>query len=159
MTRARFRRAAFIPISKRAFKLISYNRTNPHFKEMDMADKKTNGLLVPPKGGMIHDLVARLKLILRLMGDGRVNIFLKALPLASLAYLFFPADLAPGIVFPVVGALDDAAILGLGAYLFVELCPPAVVQEHMNQLAAESGSSSSTDIVDAETTDVTDDKS
>jgi uncharacterized membrane protein YkvA (DUF1232 family) len=117
-------------------------------------------MMVSPKSGMIHELVTRLKLILRLMGDGRVNIFLKALPLASLAYLFFPADLVPGIVFPVVGALDDAAILGLGAYLFVELCPPAVVQEHMNQLAAESKPAArSTEIVDADVTDVSDDNS
>ncbi len=121
-----------------------------------MADKKPNNLMVPAKGGMIHDLVVRLKLILRLMGDGRVNFLLKALPVASLAYLFFPFDMISMI--PGVSALDDVAIVSLGAYLFVELCPPAVVQEHMNQLSAESGSAGSTDIVDAETTDVTDDK-
>ncbi len=121
-----------------------------------MADKKPNGLLVPAKGGMIHDLVLRLKLILRLMGDGRVNLFIKALPLASLAYLICAIDVIAGL--PGVSALDDVAIVSLGAYLFVELCPPTVVQEHMNQLAAESGPTGSTDIVDAETTDVTDDK-
>lgn len=121
-----------------------------------MADKK-NDMMVSPKSGMIHELVTRLKLILRLMGDGRVNIFLKALPLASVAYLIWPIDAIAGI--PGISALDDMALLGLGAYLFVELCPPAVVQEHMNQLAAESGSSGSTDIVDADVTDVSDDKS
>lgn len=121
-----------------------------------MADKKPNDLMVSQKGGMIRDLVVRLKLILRLMGDSRVNILLKALPVASLAYLFFPFDLVS--VIPGISALDDVAIVSLGAYLFVELAPPAVVQEHMNQLAAESSPSGSTDIVDAETTDVTDDK-
>jgi uncharacterized membrane protein YkvA (DUF1232 family) len=121
-----------------------------------MSDKKPNELMARAKGGMIHDLVLRLKLILRLMGDSRVNFFVKALPLASLAYLIWPIDLIAGI--PGVSALDDVAIVSLGTYLFVELCPPAVVQEHMNQLAAESKPSNSTDIVDAETTDVTDDK-
>jgi hypothetical protein len=33
-----------------------------------------------------------------------------------------------------VGPIDDVAILWLGSYLFVELCPPDVVQEHMNAL-------------------------
>lgn len=122
-----------------------------------MADKKTSDLMVSPKSGMIHELVTRLKLILRLMGDGRVNILLKALPLASLAYLIWPIDAIAGL--PGVSALDDVAILGMGAYLFVELCPPAVVQEHMEQLAAESKPARSTDVVDADVTDINDDKS
>lgn len=123
-----------------------------------MADKK-NDLMLAPKSGVIHDLVVRLKLILGLMGDNRVNFLLKALPVASLAYLFWPIDLAPGVALPVVGALDDAAILSLGMYLFVELCPPAVVKEHMKRLLAESNLSGSTDIVDADVTDISDDKS
>ncbi len=123
-----------------------------------MADKK-NDLMLAPKSGVIHDLVVRLKLILGLMGDNRVNFLLKALPVASLAYLFWPIDLAPGVAIPVVGALDDAAILSLGMYLFVELCPPAVVQEHLKRLVAESNPSGSTDIVDADVTDISDDKS
>ena len=123
-----------------------------------MADKE-NDLMLAPKSGVIHDLVVRLKLILGLMGDNRVNFLLKALPVASLAYLFWPIDLAPGVALPVVGALDDAAILSLGMYLFVELCPPAVVQEHLKRLMAESNPSGSTDIVDADVTDISDDKS
>ena len=91
-----------------------------------MADKK-NDLMMAPKSGVIHDLVVRLKLILGLMGDNRVNFLLKALPVASLAYLFWPVDLIS--VIPGLSALDDVAIVSLGAYLFVELCPPGVVQE------------------------------
>ena len=79
-----------------------------------------------PKGGMLEDVTLRIKLILRLMGDSRVNIFLKVLPVVSLVYLVFP-DL-------VLGPIDDMAIIWLGAYLFVELCPPDVVQEHINAL-------------------------
>ena len=122
-----------------------------------MADKK-NDLMLAPKSGVIHDLVVRLKLILGLMGDNRVNFLLKALPVASLAYLFWPIDLAPGVALPVVGALDDAAILSLGMYLFVELCPPAVVQEHMKRLLADSNPAASTDIVDADVTEIKDEK-
>jgi len=111
-----------------------------------MADKKK--IVVPPQGGMMRDLVIRLKLIARLMGDRRVNSFIKFLPLASLAYLIWPIDLISAI--PFISALDDAAILWLGANLFVELCPPDVVNEHMQALTAIEGE----EVVDAEATDI-----
>lgn len=86
------------------------------------------------KAGMIQELVLRIKLILRLMADRRVNFFLKLLPIASLVYLFSPIDLAPGLTLPVIGALDDAAVLWMGVSLFVALCPDEVVQEHLDKL-------------------------
>src|SRR5687768_6750027 len=122
-----------------------------------MATKKTGKVVAPPQGGMLRNFVARLKLITRLMGDRRVNSFLKLLPLASVAYLISPFDLAPGVVLPVIGVLDDAAILWIGSTLFVELCPPNVVNEHMQELASNVDDDSG-DIVDAEATDVTNDK-
>ena len=120
--------------------------------------QRKSGKMVVPQGGMMRDVVKRLKLIARLMGDSRVNFFLKALPLASVAYLIFPFDLAPGVVFPIIGALDDAAILWLGSNLFVELCPDDVVKEHMQAIDSNLGGSSSDEIVDAEATDMDDDK-
>jgi len=122
-----------------------------------MTERKS-GKMVVPQGGMMRDVVKRLKLIARLMGDSRVNVFLKALPLASVAYLIFPFDLAPGVVFPIIGALDDAAILWLGSNLFVELCPDDVVKEHMQAIDSNLSSSSSGEVVDAEATDMDDDK-
>lgn len=109
-----------------------------------MAEKKK---IVVPQGGMMKDFVRRLKLITRLMGDGRVNFFIKFLPLASLAYLFWPID---AIALPIIGALDDAAILWIGSTLFVELCPTDVVNEHMQDLAVSEGG----EVVDAEATDI-----
>ena len=109
-----------------------------------MAEKKK---IVVPQGGMMRDMVRRLKLITRLMGDGRVNFFIKFLPLASLAYLFWPID---AIALPIIGALDDAAILWIGSTLFVELCPTDVVNEHMQDLAVSEGG----EVVDAEATDI-----
>jgi hypothetical protein len=75
---------------------------------------------------MLHELGIRLKLILRLMRDGRVSPLLKMLPVGTLAYLLVP-DL-------VIGPLDDAIVIWLGSVLFVELCPPEVVKEHMDAL-------------------------
>ena len=119
-----------------------------------MANKKSGNLMVPPKGGMMKDFVKRLKLITRLMGDRRVSMFVKLLPLASLAYLFWPADAIPMI--PVIGALDDAAILWIGSTLFVELCPPNVVKEYQAELDSNLEEDSGGDVVDAEATDVND---
>lgn len=94
-----------------------------------MAEKPSRKLSPRPEsGGFFQDLSTRAKLILRLLTDRRVNVFLKLLPIGSLVYLFLP-DLAPGPV-------DDAAVIWLGAYLFVELCPPDVVQEHMRALTS-----------------------
>ena len=118
-----------------------------------MADNKPKKLMVP-QGGMLRDFVLRLKLIGRLMADRRVSFFLKLLPLASLAYLVSPVDLAPGVVLPVIGVLDDAAVLWIGTNLFVELCSPLIVKEHMNEL--QSNLDEADDVIDAETTDVND---
>lgn len=113
-------------------------------------------MIVPPQGGMMRNFVKQIKLIGRLMGDKRVSAFVKVLPIAALAYLISPVDLAPGVVFPVIGALDDAAILWIGSSLFVQLCPTNVVREHTEQLEGEE--SSSDDIVDAQSTDWNDPK-
>ncbi|HUG35060.1 MAG TPA: DUF1232 domain-containing protein [Anaerolineales bacterium] len=118
-----------------------------------MADKRPSKIMVPPQGGMLRDFANRLKLIFRLMGDRRVNIFLKLLPVASIAYLIFPFDLAPGIALPIIGVLDDAAILWIGTTLFVELSPPNVVKEHQEELTSNMDDSSG-DVVDADATDV-----
>ncbi|HLB64838.1 MAG TPA: hypothetical protein VJJ46_08335 [Anaerolineales bacterium] len=82
----------------------------------------------PGGGNFFQDLVLRVKLILRLMGDRRVSPLLKLLPLGSIAYVFVP-DLLPG-------PIDDAAMTWFLAYLFVELAPQEVVQEHLRRLTS-----------------------
>ena len=122
-----------------------------------MAKKKDGDLVVSSGGGVMRDLVLRFKLIVKLMGDNRVNPFLKLLPVASLAYLFFPFDLIS--VVPGVSALDDVAIVSLGAYMFIEFCPPDVVEEHMQNLTSNMDTVASHDeIVDAEAIDLDDEE-
>jgi hypothetical protein len=84
--------------------------------------------MLPQSGGFFQELTLRIKLILKLLGDRRVNVLLKILPIGSLIYLVMP-DLAPG-------PIDDAAVMWLATYLFVELCPPEVVREHLEALKA-----------------------
>jgi len=110
--------------------------------------------IVEMKGGVFNELSNYFKLILRLMGDRRVPIYLKLIPIGSLVYFLFP-DLF-------IGPIDDAVVIWMTTYLFIELCPPEVVQEHrdaLNRLDAGQGSQSKTtrdplkgedDIIDAE---------
>ena len=118
-----------------------------------MANKKRGDIVVSSGGGVMRDLVLRFKLIVRLMGDSRVNPFVKLLPLASLAYLIWPLDLIS--VVPGVSALDDVALISLGAYMFIEFCPPDVVEEHMQQLTSNMDVvAGQDDVIDAETEDI-----
>lgn len=123
-----------------------------------MAQRNSGKFIVPTKGGPMREFVKRLKLIGRLMGDNRVSPFIKVLPLASLAYLILPLDLVPGVALPIIGALDDAAVLWIGSQLFVELCPDDVVQEHMQALGSNVDDTSSEDIVDVDATDINDNR-
>jgi hypothetical protein len=82
--------------------------------------------IIQSKGGVFQELSLRVKLILRLIADPRVSPLLKLLPIGSVVYLFVP-DLVPFIV-------DDAAILWLGTSIFIEMCPPEIVAEHMEAL-------------------------
>jgi len=114
-----------------------------------MADKKTKKITVP-QGGVLRNIIIQTKLILKLLGDSRVSFWTKLIPFGTLIYLVSPIDLIMGI--PGVAALDDAAILWFGTNLFVELCPPDVVQEHKATL--QSNLDEADDVIDAESTDV-----
>ena len=117
--------------------------------------------------GFFQGISNRARLIVRLMGDKRISPLLKLLPIGSLVYLVVPMDLMP--IIPV----DDAAVLWLGSYMFVELCPQDIVQEHWDQIqkavnvldpksdqAARPSAPAApeADIVDAEFTDIGPDK-
>ncbi|MCI0521531.1 MAG: hypothetical protein L0Z70_14900 [Chloroflexi bacterium] len=107
-----------------------------------MTDSRNRSILPAQGGGFFQDLSVRIRLILRLLADRRVNPLLKLLPIGSLAYLIVP-DIAPG-------PLDDAAIIWLGTYLFVELCPPDVVQEHLKNLRSPLAEAAQRDPLEAE---------
>jgi uncharacterized membrane protein YkvA (DUF1232 family) len=101
---------------------------------------------------MLKEFIKQAKLVGRLIADPRVNALLKLIPIASIIYLISPIDLIPGGVIPVVGALDDAAVVWLGTTLFIEMCPADVVQEHRDALDGKSSGDS--DIIDAEARDI-----
>lgn len=82
--------------------------------------------------GFISGMSRTIRLVLRLMLDRRVNFFLKLLPIGALVYMVSPLD-------AVIPFVDDAMVVGIGTYVFIELCPPDVVEEHRAQLAGTEG--------------------
>jgi uncharacterized membrane protein YkvA (DUF1232 family) len=121
--------------------------------EKSMPDRKNRKIVVPASRGMTRDFVDRLKLIFKLLGDRRVSPWVKLIPIGALAYLISPVDIIMGI--PGIDALDDAAVLWIGSNLFVELCPPDVVQEYLQEIQSNIQDNSG-DIVDADATDIGD---
>jgi len=109
--------------------------------------------VAPRQGGILKEFLKQAKLVGRLIGDRRVNGLLKLIPIASIIYLVSPIDLVPGLAVPVLGVLDDAAVVWIGTTLFIELCPADVVQEHRDALDGYS-SGDSGEIIDAESRDI-----
>jgi hypothetical protein len=72
--------------------------------------------------GFFQSIGMHIRLVFRLLADPRVFFLWKLLPVFTLIYLVFPEGL--------LGPLDDGAVLWVGFYLFIELCPPEVVAEH-----------------------------
>ena len=112
-----------------------------------MSKNKIPKGVIPSEPGMFWELVNWLRLILHLMADERVPTFAKVLPVGTLVYLLNPVDIP--------GPIDDAAVVGLGLYMFVEMCPPAVVEEHREAIRQSFGAVdgveiSEDDVIDAE---------
>lgn len=124
-------------------------------------NKRPAGNLIPSQGSLFRDFALRSRLILRLMADGRVNFLLKLLPIGALAYLISPIDFIPAAVAPIIGTADDIAIVWMGMYLFLEMCPPGVVREHLKNLLnemqlpmTETQNSADEDVIEGEVTDI-----
>jgi len=110
----------------------------------------------PVSMGFLADLIRQARLAWRLLLDPRVPLWTKAVVPASLIYLLSPIDLMPDVVLG-LGQLDDLAVIVLGVKLFIELCPPEIVREHMQDLMGEANwrveaddsSSSASEVIDA----------
>jgi uncharacterized membrane protein YkvA (DUF1232 family) len=85
--------------------------------------------------GIWAEIIKNIKLIWRLLNDGRVSPWLKMIVPATLLYLLFPVDIIPDIA-PGLGQLDDIAVILLGLKFFVEMCPEEIVRQHLDELAS-----------------------
>jgi uncharacterized membrane protein YkvA (DUF1232 family) len=118
---------------------------------------KKRALMIPSQGNVLRNTVFRIKLILRLIADRRINPWLKILPIGGILYIISPIGILNDIALPVIGELDDAAILWITNYLFIEFCPTDIVQEHVNKLTSNIDIvDGQDDVVDADSVDVKD---
>jgi uncharacterized membrane protein YkvA (DUF1232 family) len=74
------------------------------------------------------------RLYWRLLRDPRVSLPAKAVLLAGVVYFISPLDLLPD--FPLIGLgwTDDILVMMIAGQLFIRLCPPRVVDEHVRLL-------------------------
>ncbi len=99
-----------------------------------------------------RELWTDLRLALSLLFDSRVPLLYKAIiPLVWVIYLLFPLDLIPDVI-PILGEMDDLALLVLAAQLLVLLSPKYVVEEHLRKIRGErpTGGKDEGDVIDGE---------
>jgi uncharacterized membrane protein YkvA (DUF1232 family) len=87
---------------------------------------------------VVRHLPDFIKLYWRLFRDPRVFVLAKVLLVVGLVYVISPVDLLFDVL-PILGWLDDAAVLVLTVGGFIRLCPPLVVQEHVQLIDEERG--------------------
>ncbi|HYV21997.1 MAG TPA: YkvA family protein [Candidatus Bathyarchaeia archaeon] len=99
-----------------------------------------NRIRVPKDMTEVVDIIRRLPMYIRLvwalLRDGRVPAQQKLILVGIGAYLFFPIDLIPDFV-PVLGQLDDLAVVLLGLDLFIRSAPPDIVEEHLAKISQD----------------------
>src|SRR5579862_1305498 len=86
-----------------------------------------------PGLGFIRGFVEQAQLTWRLFRDRRVPIWCKAIPVVTIIYLVSPVDWLINLI-PVLGQLEDVAVLGLGMTIFIKVAPQDVVNEHLAQI-------------------------
>lgn len=88
--------------------------------------------------GFLREVWEQIRLVYYLLRDPDVPFYLKFLPFLAILYLLWPIDLVTDIA-PVVGQLDDIAILLVGFKVFIELAPPEVTARHLNTIRGKDG--------------------
>ena len=95
-------------------------------------------LIEEPKVGFGRSLWQQARLVMRLMGDADVPVWLKAMPVAAVAYVLMPFDLSPDFI-PVLGQMDDLGIFIVGMKMFVDLAPVTAVNKHLSAIREADG--------------------
>lgn len=96
------------------------------------------GIRLPRDMGEALDTARKLptyaRLVWGLARDPRVPLSQKLVLGGIAGYLAFPIDIIPDFV-PVIGELDDLAVIIFGLDWFIRNAPPEVVEDHMARIA------------------------
>ena len=102
-----------------------------------MAQMTPNPVVASNRVGILGELVRNAQLVWRLLKDPRVPLPIKLIiPGVVGVYVLSPIDFMPDVL-PLIGQIDDIAVLFGGVMLFIQMCPPDVVDEHRAALAGE----------------------
>lgn len=94
---------------------------------------------IQESAGLVGGLIKQVRLAWRLFRDSRVPGWVKMIPIGGLLYLLSPIDLLPDLALPGLGQIDDAVLIMLALKTFVDLSPPGIVREHLEQLFGGPG--------------------
>jgi hypothetical protein len=81
-------------------------------------------------GGVVTHLPKFIRVFYRLMSDRRVSLLVKLVPFLGLLLLLTPPALELDLI-PGIGQLDWLLVGYISLKLFLWLCPPDVVREHV----------------------------
>jgi len=87
---------------------------------------------------IIRHLPKFIKLYWRLFWDKRVPIYLKLILIGAVLYVISPIDIIPDWLYPIIGEMDDVAVLFIALRLFITRSPQDVVREHVRQIESQS---------------------
>jgi uncharacterized membrane protein YkvA (DUF1232 family) len=85
---------------------------------------------------MLRALIDQVRLTWALLRDPRVPIWAKAIPVVGILYVLSPLDFIPDVL-PILGQLDDLAIVLGGMRLFASMVPQDIVEEHLAEIAGK----------------------
>ncbi len=91
---------------------------------------------VPEVVDLIRHLPTYIRLVWALLRDPRLPARQKLILAGIGGYVILPIDLIPDFV-PVLGQLDDLAVVLLGLDLFIRSAPPELVDEHLAKIAQD----------------------
>ena len=106
-------------------------------------NKGKSGMQQNMGGGFISDVILKIRLVIKLMQDDRIDIWIKAIPVFCLIYLIVPIDL-------LIGPIDDAIVLYVGMDIFISMCPQDIVNEYLLELNGKPKSSHNEEVIDVE---------
>jgi uncharacterized membrane protein YkvA (DUF1232 family) len=100
-----------------------------------MTQVTPNPIAANNRAGILGELIRNAQLTWRLLKDPRVPLPTKLIiPGIVGVYLLSPIDFMPDLL-PLLGQIDDIAVLFGGVMLFIQMCPLDVVEEHRAALA------------------------
>ena len=97
--------------------------------KLSKIDRKSYGFLV--------DLINKFRLAWYLIKDNKVPFSAKLVPIMILLYIISPIDILPDAL-PIIGQLDDLALILLGLELFINISPQIIVQNYKKSFVSKA---------------------